>query len=41
MEAKVLSFHRAMVEHLPGSKSMVAEDGSRDKTPKLNKMSRQ
>src|ERR1700740_1048225 len=37
IEAEVLSFHRAIVERLPGSEFIVAEDGSRDRTPKILK----
>jgi glycosyltransferase involved in cell wall biosynthesis len=37
IEAEVLSFHRAIVERLPGSEFIVAEDGSRDRTPQILK----
>ncbi len=37
IEAEVLSFHRAIVERLPGSEFIVAEDGSRDGTPRILK----
>jgi glycosyltransferase involved in cell wall biosynthesis len=37
IEAEVLSFHRAIVERLPGSELIVAEDGSRDRTPQILK----
>jgi glycosyltransferase involved in cell wall biosynthesis len=35
IEAEVLSFHRAIVERLPGSEFIVAEDGSRDRTGEI------
>jgi len=35
IEAEVLSFYRAIVERLPGSEFIVAEDGSRDRTPEI------
>jgi len=35
IESEVLSFHRAIVERLPGSEFIVAEDGSRDRTPEI------
>lgn len=37
IEAEVLRFHRAIVERLPGSEFIVAEDGSRDRTPEILK----
>jgi glycosyltransferase involved in cell wall biosynthesis len=37
IEAEVLSFHRAIVARLPGSEFIVAEDGSRDRTPQILK----
>ena len=37
IEAEVLSFHRTIVERLPGSEFIVAEDGSRDRTPQILK----
>ncbi len=37
IEAEVLSFHRAIVQRLPGSEFIVAEDGSRDRTPQILK----
>jgi glycosyltransferase involved in cell wall biosynthesis len=35
IEAEVLSFHRAIIERLPGSEFIVAEDGSRDGTTQI------
>lgn len=35
IEDEVLSFHRAIVERLPGSEFIVAEDGSKDRTPEI------
>lgn len=35
IEAEVLRFHQVIVERLPGSEFIVAEDGSRDDTPKI------
>jgi glycosyltransferase involved in cell wall biosynthesis len=37
IQAEVLGFHRAIVERLPGSEFIVAEDGSRDRTPEILK----
>lgn len=37
IEAEVLRFHRAIVERIPGSEFIVAEDGSRDQTPQILK----
>ena len=37
IEAEVLSFHRTIIERLPGSEFIVAEDGSRDQTPQILK----
>lgn len=35
IEAEVLSFYHAIVKRLPGSEFIVAEDGSRDRTPEI------
>ena len=35
IEAEVLNFHRTIVQRLPGSEFIVAEDGSRDRTPQI------
>ncbi len=37
IEDEVLRFHEAIVKQLPGSEFIVAEDGSRDRTPEILK----